>query len=249
MNYKVKKGDTLYKIAKKHGLSLSQLLALNPSIENPDIISVGQTITVRSNQELKTYKVQANDTLSSIATKHGITWQQLYQQNKDIIKDPNLINVGMKLKIPKTKTNHTPKNQVVQFFTNKGWTITSDYGIRTHPISGNKTFHRGIDFAGKPKGEPVKTPISGTIKYSNYYSGWGNLVGVEDNQGFIHLFAHLHRRTKKAGQTVAKGDTVGLNGSTGNSTGPHVHYQINTPGGGVGGSYAHANPKMFPDCL
>ncbi|SES68143.1 LysM peptidoglycan-binding domain-containing M23 family metallopeptidase [Anaerobranca gottschalkii] len=192
MIYTVKKGDTLYRIAKNNGLTLKRLLELNPDIKNPNLIYPGQ---------------------------------QIFLRGVDGVKGEG--------------------QGVVEFYLNKGWIISSDYGIRRDPFTGSNAFHRGIDFAGKPLGEEIFTPVEGKVIYSSYYNGWGNLIGIEDQGGYIHLFAHLQQRFKKVGERVNKEDVIGLNGSTGKSTGPHLHYQINTPRGGMIGINAHTDPKMF----
>lgn len=203
MVYTVKRGDTLYKIAKLNGLTLQRILDLNPDIENPNLIHPGQQVLVRD--------------ASSIEVKGG-------GGNAGLSKEGQ---------------------HVVDFFLQKGWRISSDYGIRKDPFTGSNNFHRGIDFAGKPIGEPIATPVAGKVLYSAHYNGWGNLIGIQDSSGFIHLFAHLDKTLKSVGELVKSGDIVGLNGSTGNSTGPHLHYQINTPMGGIVGANAHTDPKMF----
>ncbi|QNO15996.1 peptidoglycan DD-metalloendopeptidase family protein [Alkalicella caledoniensis] len=192
------------------------------------------------------YTVRRGDTLYGIAKKQGITLHQLLQLNPAIV-DPNKIYVGDKIIIKKGKVE-SDFGGVVDFYLQRGWRITSDYGIRRDPFSGVNTFHRGVDFGGKPKGEPIYTPIDGKVAYASSYSGWGNLIGVEDKNGFIHIFAHLDKLLKSVGDNVKRGDVVGLNGSTGNSTGSHLHYQINTPRGGIVGVNAHTDPKFYYDC-
>lgn len=133
----------------------------------------------------------------------------------------------------------------IEFFTGKGWKVTSPFGPRPDPFGGGGTdFHRGIDFGGYPVGEPVKTPTQGTITHAAYYTGWGNLVRVEDSKGFGHLFAHLSQMEKK-GKKVKRGDVIGKNGKTGDATGPHVHYQINKPDGGIKGSGYWGDPADY----
>lgn len=131
----------------------------------------------------------------------------------------------------------------IKWFTDLGWKVTSPFGMRVHPIDKVEKMHTGIDFGGFPVGKPVKTPTGGIVTHAKFYSGWGNLVRVEDPRGYGHLFAHLDQLVK-AGVTVKRGDIIGTNGRTGKVTGPHVHYQINLPGG-VSGSKYWGDPAKY----
>jgi murein DD-endopeptidase MepM/ murein hydrolase activator NlpD len=133
----------------------------------------------------------------------------------------------------------------IKWFTSLGWKVTSPFGRRIHPIDKVEKMHTGIDFGGFPIGEPVKTPTGGIVTHAKSYSGWGNLVRVEDPRGYGHLFAHLDKLAVKAGKTVKRGDIIGTNGKTGKVTGPHVHYQINLPDGGVSSGKYWGDPAKY----
>lgn len=113
--------------------------------------------------------------------------------------------------------------------TPKGWPtegrITSAYGKRTHPKTGLGDFHSGIDIASDP-GTPVRSTADGIVSYSGWSGGSGNLVAIEHGFGFSTYYAHNKMLAVKIGQQVKRGDVIGYIGSTGNSTGPHVHYEI-----------------------
>jgi len=103
--------------------------------------------------------------------------------------------------------------------------ITSPYGNREHPKSGMAEFHSGIDIAAEP-GKPVKATADGIVSFAGWSGGNGNLVVVEHGFGFSTFYAHNKAVAVTAGQKVKRGETVGYLGSTGNSTGPHVHYEV-----------------------
>lgn len=112
----------------------------------------------------------------------------------------------------------------------EGTYVSSDYGYRKDPHgSGATKKHNGIDFAAVG-GAPIPTPVAGTVISNNFdEGGFGNYVVVEDSQGLYHYFAHMCQRSQLAvGQRVAKGDVIGYVGSTGSSTGNHLHYEIRT---------------------
>lgn len=108
--------------------------------------------------------------------------------------------------------------------------VSSEYGPRTHPVSGEPNkMHKGIDFAA-PAGTPIHTPVSGKVIVNKYSpKGYGNYVTIEDNSGGKHIFGHMRDKSPLAvGTQVTRGDQVGVVGTTGSSTGNHLHYQVNT---------------------
>ena len=110
--YTVQKGDTLAKIASKYGLTISELLSANPSIKNPDMIYVGQKITIPATK-MATYTVQKGDTMYAIAKKFEISYSELLKANPNI-KNPALIYVGQKITIPDTKSLSSYEQQVFE---------------------------------------------------------------------------------------------------------------------------------------
>lgn len=110
-----------------------------------------------------------------------------------------------------------------------GWPVdghvTSPFGDRDHPRSGEPKFHTGIDIAAEP-GTPVKATADGIVSFSGWSGGGGNLAVIEHGFGFSTYYAHNRMVVVKVGQKVKRGDIIGYVGSTGNSTGPHLHYEI-----------------------
>ena len=115
--------------------------------------------------------------------------------------------------------------------------ISSQYGYRTHPISGTRKLHKGLDIAAS-SGNPVIAAASGTVVKSYFSSSYGNYVVISHGGGLMTAYAHMTRRLVSAGQTVAAGQQVDTVGSTGNSTGPHLHFEVY-----VGGSTT--NPMNY----
>ncbi|MGB3616210.1 MAG: peptidoglycan DD-metalloendopeptidase family protein [Elainellaceae cyanobacterium] len=104
--------------------------------------------------------------------------------------------------------------------------ITSRYGWRTHPLYGDRRFHAGVDF-GAPHGTPVRASLSGYVETSEYLDGYGYTVILENGSAQErHLYAHLADMAVYPGQQVNQGDVIGWVGSTGNSTGPHLHFEV-----------------------
>lgn len=103
--------------------------------------------------------------------------------------------------------------------------ISSNYGNREHPRSGKDEFHSGIDISASP-GNPIRATADGIVSFSGWSGGSGNLVVLEHGFGFSTFYAHNKMNTVKVGQKVSRGEVVGYIGSTGNATGPHVHYEV-----------------------
>jgi murein DD-endopeptidase MepM/ murein hydrolase activator NlpD len=110
----------------------------------------------------------------------------------------------------------------------KGW-ISSFYGKRTDPFSGKKSYHRGMDFAGK-KGAEVYAVAAGVVERSKKVAGFGNVVEIRHPDGYTTLYGHNDENLVKEGDVVSKGQLIALLGNTGRSSGPHVHFEVHKDG-------------------
>jgi murein DD-endopeptidase MepM/ murein hydrolase activator NlpD len=106
----------------------------------------------------------------------------------------------------------------------QGW-ISSYFGHRADPFTGRNAFHRGLDFAG-PAGAEVVAVASGVVTYSKERFGYGKCVEINHGNGYVTRYAHNQRVLVQAGDTVQKGQPIALIGSTGRSTGPHLHFEV-----------------------
>ena len=118
--------------------------------------------------------------------------------------------------------------------------VTSPFGWRTHPITGRQHLHGGIDIAA-PNGTPILAAKAGVVVISLYGSSYGNYVVLSHPDGTRTLYAHMSQRSVSAGDTVSQGQTVGLVGSTGSSTGNHLHFETWTGSS----SSSRVNPMQF----
>jgi murein DD-endopeptidase MepM/ murein hydrolase activator NlpD len=106
----------------------------------------------------------------------------------------------------------------------KGW-MSSSYGMRTDPFDGKKRWHAGVDFAGR-HGSDIIAVASGVVTWSGEKSGYGLMVEVNHSDGFLTRYAHNDENLAKLGTVVKKGDVIAKMGSSGRSTGPHVHFEV-----------------------
>ena len=118
--------------------------------------------------------------------------------------------------------------------------VSSDFGYRTDPFTGRRTWHNGVDFPGKP-GTEVVAVATGVVTWSGNYKGYGNLVEINHGEGFITRYAHNEDNKVKVGDLVEKGQVIAAMGSTGRSTGTHVHFEVYKNGRAVDPStYIHS---------
>jgi murein DD-endopeptidase MepM/ murein hydrolase activator NlpD len=106
----------------------------------------------------------------------------------------------------------------------KGW-MSSEYGMRVDPFHGNKRWHGGVDFAGR-KGSDIIAVASGVVTWSGERSGYGLMVELNHSDGYITRYAHNDKNVADLGAIVKKGDVIAKMGSSGRSTGPHVHFEV-----------------------
>ncbi len=107
--------------------------------------------------------------------------------------------------------------------------MTSRFGYRQDPFTGAAALHSGLDFGGR-HGEPILAAAAGTVSFVGTKGGYGNVVEVTHGNGMMTRYAHLSRFTARRGQQVAAGEEIGALGSTGRSTGPHLHFEVRVNG-------------------
>lgn len=123
--------------------------------------------------------------------------------------------------------------------------ISSGFGFRRDPFNGHGAMHKGLDFRG-PHGAPILAAADGRVSFVGTNSGYGRVVEITHGNGMMTRYAHMSRQIARVGQQVAAGDVIGKIGSTGRSTGPHLHFEVHINGRAV-------NPRPFletaPDVL
>jgi hypothetical protein len=110
--------------------------------------------------------------------------------------------------------------------------VTSNFGFRSDPFHGRAKFHAGMDMSGRV-GMPIYATGDGVVVRSRWAGGYGNLVEIDHGFGYVSRFGHLSKSLVQEGQFVRRGQMVALMGSTGHSTGPHLHYEVRVGGSAV----------------
>lgn len=223
--YKVRSGDTISGIAKKFGLSnISTLISIN-DISNVRQLCAGQKLRIPSIDGI-VYTVKKGDSINSIVEKNGIRLETLLDVNE--LNSENL-TVGQQLFLPGVGLDsNTLRNAMGELFKlpiKASFRWSSPYGWRTDPIKGVRSFHTGTDMAA-PAGTPILASNSGKVSFTGVSNVFGNYVIINHDNGYQTLYAHMSKIIAKKGQWVSQGTIIGLVGSTGYSTGNHLHFTV-----------------------
>lgn len=235
--YTIRKGDNLWSIARRFKTNHQLIIKAN-NITNPDMLSTGKTIIV-PNKEGVRHTVKRNETLTLIANLYKIPLERIRDHNN--IKGSRII-VGSVLFIPDAKPIKKIKDGIqtrsINCFAKKYddrprkafyWPvegkITSSFGNRISPISGKRSFHTGLDI-GCPANTPIKAAADGKVIFSGWKEVYGNMIILKHADGYITVYGHNHENLVKEGDVVKAKDIIAKSGTTGASTGPHLHFEI-----------------------
>ncbi len=224
-SYTVKSGESISSISKKFGLSnISTLIAVN-NIQNVRTLRSGQVISIPNTDGI-VHTVSNGESLAAISAKYGIAVEDILDVN-DL--ETSVIVKGQKLFIPGARLDsNTLKQALGELFMNplgSGYRISSYFGWRADPFTGVQSNHTGLDLA-IASGTPIKCAKSGRVATVGWTNVYGNYVIVTHDNGYQTLYAHMSKTSVKTGQIVDQGTQLGLVGSTGYSTGPHLHFSV-----------------------
>ncbi|MEM8593781.1 MAG: M23 family metallopeptidase [Pseudomonadota bacterium] len=177
------------------------------SDDNPDDIWVGQTV---DSSELESMIVDLNrkidDREQQLRILDGFMANQYVPTRKEVAK------------------KQVSFNQYLLGLPVKG-RISSNYGYRIHPVTGRRKMHKGIDIAAGYH-TSIVAPAPGVVTFSGWKGGYGKSIDIDHGNGLVTRYAHNSRNIVKKGDVVRKGDLIGRVGSTGRSTGPHLHFEV-----------------------
>lgn len=235
IEYTVQPGDTIFGIAEKFGLKPETLQWSNPDLErNPDLLMVGDTLTILPVDGVY-HQVSSNETLDEIAGTLGVTAADIINYPLNNLDPENpVITPGQWLVIPGGEKPFVPKYvSTISTAAPKG--SARGTGNFQWPTNGTITQeywsgHRALDI-GAWLGAPVYAADAGYVTFAGWdNTGYGNLIIIDHGNGFVTLYAHLQKFYVSAGQEVSKGEQIAEMGSTGNSTGPHLHFEVRLNG-------------------
>ena len=222
-SYRVRRGDTVSQIAVNFSVSMDAIIASN-EITNARSLREGEILRI-PNMDGIPYTVKANDSLSQISHDMGVPLEAILDAN-DIQSD--VINAGMTLFIPGARMNRQELRMALgELFIHpvRGARLTSPFGWRNDPISGVRRHHAAVDLAA-PQGTPIRAAMEGRISALGFNATYGNFIIISHPGNYQTLYAHLHSVSVRRGDQVRQGTQIGTVGSTGYSTGPHLHFAV-----------------------
>jgi murein DD-endopeptidase MepM/ murein hydrolase activator NlpD len=222
-SYKVKRGDSVSKIAAAHSLSLDAVIASN-NISNARRLREGEILKV-PNMDGIPYIVKKGDSLSGISQSLGVPLEAILDAN-DLQKDT--ITAGQMIFVPGARMRSEDLKLALGelfIYPLKGARLTSPFGWRNDPISGVRRHHAAIDLAA-PAGTMVKAAMDGKVSSVGFNSTYGKYIIMSHGSEYQTMYAHLSLVSVKQGDRVNQGVKIGEVGSTGYSTGPHLHFAI-----------------------
>ncbi|MDR1249271.1 MAG: peptidoglycan DD-metalloendopeptidase family protein [Treponema sp.] len=220
--YTVRPGDSVSKIAAARSVSMDSIIASN-GIANARRLREGETIRI-PNMDGIPYTVRQGDTLSKISTALGAPMEAILDANN---MNSDTITVGTSLFIPGARMRSEDlKLALGELFAYpiRG-VLSSPYGWRNDPISGARRFHAALDMAANT-GTTVKAAMDGRVATVGLNSVYGKYIILSHGRGFQTLYAHLNATSVAQGAYVNQGLKIGEVGSTGYSTGPHLHFAV-----------------------
>jgi len=222
-NHLVQKGENISELAFNLGLNQGTLISVN-KIVNSRLLQTGKVLKI-PNQDGILHTVRNGDTLGSIAEKYKVE-QEAIQIANELFSDK--IRAGTDLFIPGAQLDWVSIQEINGdlFIWPVSGAITSPYGYRRDPFNGSRSqFHTGMDIRGST-GTPVRAAMAGRVSGVGYDGVLGNYVIINHHSGYRTLYGHLSVIRTRTGAYVGTGERVGDVGSTGLSTGPHLHFTV-----------------------
>lgn len=224
ISHTVKQGETLTRIAQRYGVSVSSLQSANGL--SSDRIKAGQRLTI---PEAQRHTVAQGDSFWALSRRYGISVESLLAANPSV--DPGHLVIGSDVVIPGGEVAAAPvtaapsmDEPAVEALAGKfTWPLIAPISSHFGPRDGRN--HNGVDLAAN-MGDDIRAARDGTVLIAGEVSGYGNTVVLEHEDGTRTLYAHASVLKVTAGQKVRQGDLIALVGSTGRSTGPHLHFEI-----------------------
>ncbi|MFY3792543.1 peptidoglycan DD-metalloendopeptidase family protein [Ureibacillus sp. MALMAid1270] len=249
--YTVQAGDVLGAIAMNHNLKTAELLELNPDLNENSVLQIGQQINVTVEKPLVNVQVVQEKLLNE-----KIDYQKIVEEDSTMYKGETvtkqqgvqgqkqssyvITEVNGKV-TEKTVTSEVILQKPIDHIVKVGTKVISSRGTGdfSWPAVGGYisssmgsrwgSYHRGLDIAG-PSNYNIKAADNGVVTAAGWDGSYGYRIIINHNNGYKTLYAHLSRIDVKVGQTVPKGSVIGIMGSTGNSTGTHLHFEIHKNG-------------------
>ncbi len=221
--YVVREGDTITGVSRMFNVSVNTILWTN-NLNSKSVLKIGQTLTILPVTGIS-YTIKKGDTINGIASKYEADVNDILNYNDLTISTP--LPIGQSIIIPDVELSASEIAQSAVLSSNRvisGFIRPIVGGRKTQGIHG----HNAVDLAA-PIGTPIYASAAGTIiiaRTGGWNGGYGNYIVISHPNGTQTLYAHNSKNLVSVGERVSRGETIALLGSTGNSTGPHLHFEI-----------------------
>lgn len=228
--YQVVKDDTVSAIAMDYGVTVDAIVTFN-NISNTRALAIGRYLKIPSMPGIL-YTSKEGDTVNSLALSYEISPDGITEVNHlfEMELDSPLPG-GIPVYLPDARMSSLALREIngdLFKWPIRGW-ITSRYGWRNDPFTGVRSFHTGLDI-GAAHGTPVYAAMEGRVSAVGYNTVSGNYIIISHHDGYTTLYAHLSKQSVKTGAWVTQATIIGNVGSTGYSTGPHLHFTVSKYG-------------------
>lgn len=219
----VKKGESLWRIAQRYNVPVYTIVSANPH-KSKNIIRPGEVLKIPTKKGV-IHRVKRGEYLSKIASKYKVKLGRIRNANRIL---SNSLKVGQELFIPEGKPLPSFRFIDKKLFI---WPLrgrnrlTSRFGWRRSPISGRRQFHPGLDIGAK-YGTRIVASASGVVVFAGRKGAYGNILILRHRNGYFSAYAHCSRLLVRRGKYVKQGRLIARVGSTGISTGPHLHFEV-----------------------
>ncbi len=217
LEYIIEPMDCLYAIAERFGTDVDTLVRLN-DIANPSLIYPGDHLEIL-NVIGCVHDVRDGDTVAAIAAAYGVDETAIREANE--LEDPPVLSRGERIIVPGGAASRSLPR--LSFSWPLKGRISSGYGWR------GEKFHYGIDIAA-PLGTAFGAAAEGRVTHAGYRGSYGIMIELDHGGGYLSRYGHASRASVAVGQRVSAGQTIGYIGMTGNTTGPHLHFEIHAAG-------------------
>ena len=225
--------EFLLRLVKSDEALIDEVRSQREALEGDKLQAVRSVRAIR--QLKKNYEVNVAG-LDKMQTHQASTLAQLQTQRKRLesyVTELELLSVAMEKRLQRLIRERQRASSMIastgRYMYPVRGELTSGFGYRIHPITGVTRFHSGLDLAAD-EGVPIRSSANGVVIFSNWYGGYGNCVIINHGGGFSTLYGHCSRLLVGEGTRVRQGQAVALVGSTGMSTGPHLHFEIRKDG-------------------
>ena len=224
--YRVKPGDMIGIIAEKAGVSQDTIISVN-NIRSSRLLQIGTYLKIPYMTGIL-YTVRKNgETVESIATKYKVDADKCAEVNNLALADE--LNAGTTLFVPDAQMDWVTRQEINGDLFKKPiharWYLTSRWGWRASPFTGARSYHSGVDMAC-PQGTNIFAAMDGRVTSTGYNPTYGNYVIVTHHSGYQTLYGHMSAILTVKGKYVTPQTVIGKVGSTGLSTGPHLHFTV-----------------------